>query len=47
MSRPKRALMITDSNQACFAKMLGCGFQEEELNRYAVEAKVGGKHCFF
>jgi hypothetical protein len=28
MSRTKRALMITDSNQAYFAKMSACGLQE-------------------
>jgi hypothetical protein len=27
----KKAPMITDSNQVCFAKMLGCGVQEEVL----------------
>jgi len=29
MSRPNRALMITDTNQACFAKTSRCAFQEE------------------
>ena len=29
--------MITDSNQACLAKMTGRRLQEEELNRYAVD----------
>jgi len=28
MSRTNRALMITDSNQACITKMSGCGVQE-------------------
>jgi hypothetical protein len=29
MSRTNRALMITDTNQAYFAKMSSCGVQEE------------------
>jgi len=39
MSRAKRAkrpLRFTDRNQACFAKMAGCGVQEEtnEISLY-------------
>jgi hypothetical protein len=33
MSRSKIPSMITDSNQACFAKMLGCGLQEEAFGK--------------
>jgi hypothetical protein len=29
VGKGKRPTMITDSNQACFTKMVGCGFQEE------------------
>jgi hypothetical protein len=32
MSRANRALMITDSNQVCFAKMTGRRVQEEVLS---------------
>jgi len=31
MSRMKRTSMITDSNQVCYAKMLGCRVQEESI----------------
>jgi len=33
--------MITKRNQACFAELASRGFQEEELNRCAVEKKIG------
>jgi len=33
MSRSKIPSMITNSNQACFTKMVGCGFQEATFHR--------------
>ena len=36
MSRTNRALMITDTNQACFAKTSRCAFQEELLEKGGV-----------
>jgi hypothetical protein len=41
MSRTKRPLRITDSNQACFTEMGTCGLQEES------EALPHGKDVTF
>jgi hypothetical protein len=34
---PKIPTMITDSNQACLAKMAGRGLQEEEVNETTIQ----------
>jgi hypothetical protein len=47
VGQEKGVPIITNKNQACFTKKSGCGLQEEELNRCAVETKVGAKHRFF
>jgi hypothetical protein len=48
MSRPNRALMITDSNQVCLAKMTGRRVQEElfsmDLKTVFLDLVLEGTH---